>query len=195
MWFILNEGHDFARPENNRDFYGRVEEFLAQHLDGRAEPWRKVEGATAELMMMLLLIDWSWTENGRQVAQIIGAFILALPIAWNRERADRAMGLRTFPLVAMASCGLMALAETEFAGAPDAQARVVQGIITGIGFIGAGAILKQNGDVKGSATAASIWNTGALGAAVALGRYEIAVLLALADFLILRYLTRLKNGK
>ncbi|MBA2435867.1 MAG: hypothetical protein H0V54_12445 [Chthoniobacterales bacterium] len=44
-----DEGHGFARPENNRDFYGRVEEFLAKHLGGRAEPWKKVEGATAEL--------------------------------------------------------------------------------------------------------------------------------------------------
>ncbi len=44
-----DEGHGFARPENNRDFYGRVEEFLAKHLGGRAEPWQKIEGATAEL--------------------------------------------------------------------------------------------------------------------------------------------------
>lgn len=44
-----DEGHGFARPENNRDFYGRVEEFLAQHVGGRAEPWKKIEGATAEV--------------------------------------------------------------------------------------------------------------------------------------------------
>ena len=44
-----DEGHGFARPENNLDFYGRVEEFLARHLGGRAEPWKKIEGATAEL--------------------------------------------------------------------------------------------------------------------------------------------------
>ncbi len=44
-----DEGHGFARPENNFDFYGRVEEFLAKHLGGRAQPWKKIEGATAEL--------------------------------------------------------------------------------------------------------------------------------------------------
>jgi dipeptidyl aminopeptidase/acylaminoacyl peptidase len=44
-----DEGHGFARPENNLDFYGRVEEFLAKHLGGRAEPWKKVAGATAEV--------------------------------------------------------------------------------------------------------------------------------------------------
>ncbi len=87
----------------------------------------------------------------------------------------------------------MLIAESAFAGTADAQARVLQGIITGIGFVGAGAILKQNGDVKGSATAASIWNVGAIGAAVALGLYEIAILLGLADFLILRYLSKLKH--
>ncbi len=138
------------------------------------------------------MIDWNLAQSGRELAQLTGALILTLPIAWNRERADRVMGLRTFPFVAMASCGFMLLAESSFAGSADAQARVPQGVITGIGFIGAGAILKQDGHVKGSATAASIWNTGALGAAVALGRYEVAVLLTLVDFLILRYLGKAK---
>ncbi len=44
-----DEGHGFGRPENNLDFYGRVEEFLASHLGGRAEPWSKIEGATAQV--------------------------------------------------------------------------------------------------------------------------------------------------
>ena len=44
-----DEGHGFARPENQLDFYGRVEEFLAKHLEGRAEPWKKINGSTAEL--------------------------------------------------------------------------------------------------------------------------------------------------
>jgi len=44
-----DEGHGFRRPENQLDFYGRVEEFLAKHLGGRAESWAKMDGATAEL--------------------------------------------------------------------------------------------------------------------------------------------------
>jgi dipeptidyl aminopeptidase/acylaminoacyl peptidase len=44
-----DEGHGFARPENQIDFYGRVEEFLAKHLGGSAEPWKKISGSTAEL--------------------------------------------------------------------------------------------------------------------------------------------------
>jgi dipeptidyl aminopeptidase/acylaminoacyl peptidase len=44
-----DEGHGFARPQNELDFYGRVEEFLAKNLGGRAEPWKKIAGTTAEL--------------------------------------------------------------------------------------------------------------------------------------------------
>jgi dipeptidyl aminopeptidase/acylaminoacyl peptidase len=44
-----DEGHGFVRPENNLDFYGRVDEFLAKHLGGRSEPWEKIAGATAEV--------------------------------------------------------------------------------------------------------------------------------------------------
>lgn len=65
----------------------------------------------------------------------------------------------------------------------DAEARVLQGIITGIGFIGGGAILKNKGSVMGTATAASIWNTGLIGIAVAFSRYEIAVVMALLNFI------------
>jgi putative Mg2+ transporter-C (MgtC) family protein len=67
----------------------------------------------------------------------------------------------------------------------DAESRVMYGIVTGIGFIGGGAILKDRGNVTGTATAASIWNTGAIGTAVAWQRYEIAVLLSLMNFLTL----------
>jgi putative Mg2+ transporter-C (MgtC) family protein len=139
------------------------------------------------------MIDWNWAESASQLGQLLAAFVLSLPIAFNRERSDRIMGIRTFPLVAMASCGFMLLGQQAFPGSAEAQARVLQGLITGIGFIGAGAILKQDGHVKGSATAAAIWNTGAIGAAVALVRYEIGVLLSLADYLILRYLAKLKK--
>jgi putative Mg2+ transporter-C (MgtC) family protein len=65
--------------------------------------------------------------------------------------------------------------------------------MTGIGFIGGGAILKDQGSVKGTATAASIWNTGAVGAGVAFDRYEIAILLSLLNFLILLIMTPIKG--
>jgi len=76
-----------------------------------------------------------------------------------------------------------------------AEARVLQGIITGIGFIGGGAILKNKNSVTGTASAASIWNTGLIGMAVAFQRFEIALLLSLFNFLTLRYSTNIKDYK
>ena len=70
------------------------------------------------------------------------AYVLALPIAWNREREERSAGLRTFPLVAIASCGFVQGTEELLRAHPEAQARVFEGIIAGMGFIGGGAILK-----------------------------------------------------
>jgi putative Mg2+ transporter-C (MgtC) family protein len=67
----------------------------------------------------------------------------------------------------------------------DAEARVMYGVIVGMGFIGGGAILKGESKVRGTATAASLWNTGAIGVAVAFHRYEVAVVLALINFLTL----------
>lgn len=103
------------------------------------------------------------------------AYILAVPIGWNRERDERSAGLRTFPLVALASCGFIQATETMLAGSPEAMARIVEGLITGVGFIGGGAILKQGNTVQGTATAASLWATGAIGTATALGAYDVAV--------------------
>jgi putative Mg2+ transporter-C (MgtC) family protein len=78
---------------------------------------------------------------------------------------------------------------------PDvaAQSRVLQGLITGIGFVGGGAILKEGATVKGTATAASVWNAGVIGASVALEHYEIAILLAALNLLTLRALLPLKE--
>lgn len=121
------------------------------------------------------------------------AFVLALPVGWDREQQERSAGLRTFSLVAVASCGYILLAERVAEGSPDAQARVIEGLITGIGFIGGGAILKEGGTVRGTATAASIWSTGAIGATVAYGYYEIAIALSVVNFITLRVLTPFKQ--
>jgi putative Mg2+ transporter-C (MgtC) family protein len=121
------------------------------------------------------------------------AFALALPVGWEREQSERSAGLRTFPLVAMASCGYILIASRVLAGHPEGHARVLEGLITGIGFIGGGAILKSEGAVRGTATAASVWNTGAIGAAVAFDRYEIAVVLAAINYATLRWLARFKQ--
>jgi len=116
---------------------------------------------------------------------LLAAIALALPTAWHRESSSRVMGLRTFPLVSLGACAYVVVGEA-FIGPsdPNAMARIVQGLITGVGFIGGGAILKNDDNVKGTATAASIWITGALGAAVGLHLWLLAVLLSVFNFFI-----------
>ena len=121
------------------------------------------------------------------------AYLLAFPIGWNREQAERSAGLRTFPLVAVATCGVIQAAETLTADSPEAMARIIEGLITGMGFIGGGAILRLKDSVKGTATAASLWVTGAIGAAVGLGSYDVALLLSLLTVATLWVMSPLKR--
>lgn len=127
------------------------------------------------------------------LAALAVAYLLALPIGWNREKQERSAGLRTFPLVAVASCGFIQAAESIVGDNPEAIARIVEGIITGMGFIGGGAILRMKESVKGTATAASLWATGAVGTAVGLGSYDVAIVLALITMVTLWVLSPLKT--
>ena len=122
------------------------------------------------------------------------AYILAFPIGWNWEREERSAGLRTFPLVAVATCGFIQAAESLTAQSPEAMAKIVEGLITGMGFIGGGAILRLKDSVKGTATAASLWITGAIGTAVGLGSIDVAVMLALVTLITLHLLSPLKRS-
>ena len=139
----------------------------------------------------MLDLDISWPQIAFNLVHLLVAGVLSLPVAWDREVESRGVGLRTFPLVAVAACGYT-LVGISVLDSTDAEARVLQGIITGIGFIGGGAILKSKGNVMGTATAASIWNTGLIGMAVAFGRYEIALVMSVINFVTLRYVRRLK---
>ena len=121
------------------------------------------------------------------------AYVLAFPIGWNREQEERSAGLRTFPLVAVASCGFIQAAEGLVATSPEAMARIVEGLITGMGFIGGGAILRRTDSVKGTATAASLWITGAIGVSVGLGSYDVALILSLATIVTLWVIPPLKK--
>ena len=134
---------------------------------------------------MANLPNVDWTLIKLHLLDIVIAYILALPIGWDRESQSRGAGLRTFPLVAIGSCGYMLVSMSVLDG-DESHARTLYGLMTGIGFIGGGAILKNKQGVAGTATAASIWITGAIGAAVAWGRYEIAIVLSLVTFLTFR---------
>jgi putative Mg2+ transporter-C (MgtC) family protein len=118
------------------------------------------------------------------------AWLLVLPTGIWSERQNNSVGIRTFPLVSMASCGFLMI----LPGLDNGDSsRVLQGLITGIGFVGGGAIVRDGVSVRGTATAASIWAAGAIGAAVALGHLEIALVLAVMDVLTLGALVPVKQ--
>ena len=121
------------------------------------------------------------------------AYALALPIGWNREAEERSAGLRTFPLVAVACCGIVQASEGMMTGHPEGMARIIEGLLVGMGFIGGGAILQMQRSVRGTATAASIWVTGAMGISVGLGAYGVALLLVLLTCVTLQALKPLKE--
>lgn len=133
-------------------------------------------------------------ETANHIFNLALAFILALPVGWDREREERSAGIRTFPLVAIAACGFVLVGIAVLGRGSPGQARIMEGLITGVGFIGGGAILKQGARASGTATAASLWATGAMGAAVGYGLYDIAVVLALTTFLTLRFARPLKQA-
>lgn len=141
-----------------------------------------------------------WAMVGLDVSRLLPhvvalavAYVLAIPIGWDREQSENSAGLRTFPLVAIAACGFVQATERLIAGESEALARIVEGIIGGIGFIGGGAILKDDRSVRGTATAASLWATGAVGVAVGLGATDVAIVISVFTFATLRYLAPLKQ--
>jgi putative Mg2+ transporter-C (MgtC) family protein len=141
---------------------------------------------------MPITADINWPLIGHHLTQMAIAYLLAIPIGWNREVESRGVGLRTFPLVAIACCAYLLIGRDILSGS-ESHARLMYGLISGIGFIGGGAILMQGGAVSGTATAAAIWATGAIGTAVAWQRYEIAIVVSLMTFLTLRALRPLKH--
>ncbi len=141
--------------------------------------------------MRLHQLDWA--GNLLHLMDLCIAFALALPIGWDRERESRSAGLRTFPLVALASCGFVLVGTSILGERSSEHSRILQGLITGIGFIGGGAILKDGRTVVGTATAASLWNTGVIGAAVGFGLYDIGIVLSVVNLATLRLLSPFKQ--
>tara|TARA_R110000744_G_scaffold60565_8_gene125472 strand:+ start:1845 stop:2282 length:438 start_codon:yes stop_codon:yes gene_type:complete len=138
------------------------------------------------------LFDINVDEVMKNLMQLLIALVLPFMTAWEREASSRSAGLRTFPLVSMAACTFTILAMSIF-NDQDAQSKVIAGIVTGIGFIGGGAILKDSSQVSGTSTAAAIWSTGAIGIAVGLERIEIAIALSIMTFATLKVIGRVKK--
>src|SRR5271154_1260558 len=117
---------------------------------------------------------------------ILGALFLGLMVGYERSYRGRAAGMRTYGLVCMASCAM-----TVITGYPELwygghhtvltdfdPGRIIQGVITGIGFLGAGVIMRDGFNISGLTTAASIWTVATVGVLVGIGFYEPAIFLS-----------------
>jgi putative Mg2+ transporter-C (MgtC) family protein len=120
----------------------------------------------------------------------VAAWLLALPLGWERStQGTVGVGRRTLPLVALGACAWLLVSRYLFERGvfdADGQARALRAMMSGIGFIGGGAILKsgpQVHGVAGVATAATVWAAGAIGAATAHGQYMVAVSLTFMSLL------------
>ena len=133
-----------------------------------------------------------WSEALQPVVRMLAAYVLGLPLGWEREKLARTPGLRTFPLVALGSCAFVSMGSITF-DSQDAQARVVQGLLTGIGFVGGGAIIKGEHAVSGVSTAVGVWITAGIGVAMAYGHYAVAIVLSLCTLATLRLLRTPKD--
>lgn len=108
------------------------------------------------------------------VGRILLAAFLGALIGWERERRGREAGIRTYMATALGACAFGLIS-----GAIGDQGRISAGIVTGIGFIGAGIILRDTGKVTGLTTAATLWASAAVGLSAAYGIYHLAAITAL----------------
>jgi len=125
-------------------------------------------------------------QMARIIIRLTAAALLGAVVGIQRERVGKSAGVRTHMLVALGSA-LFVIASLESGMSPSDLSRVIQGIAAGIGFIGAGAILKltQEREITGLTTAAGIWMTAAVGVAAGLGRWGSAALGVILTLIIL----------
>jgi putative Mg2+ transporter-C (MgtC) family protein len=136
--------------------------------------------------------------SGRQMAQLLLRFIVAALlgalVGMQREKAGKPAGVRTHILVCLGTA-VVVLSSSRMGMNLDGQSRVIQGIVTGIGFIGAGSILKlsEERDIQGLTTAAGLWMTAAIGIACGGGQIGIALISAVLTVIILALANVIEN--
>ena len=132
------------------------------------------------------LFDIDAARVTRIVVRLVIAALLGGLLGYERERHGKSAGVRTHMLVSLGAALFVLVPEQAGAQSTDV-ARVIQGVVAGIGFLGAGSIIKNrdDGNVSGLTTAAGIWLTAAVGVACGLGRESTAILSALLAFAIL----------
>lgn len=136
----------------------------------------------------------SWIDTMTRIGL---ALVLIFPIGWDRERGHKPAGLRTHLLVGIGCC-LFTLVSLQMSGVGDARSdpgRIAAQIVTGIGFLGGGAILRAGGAIRGLTTAASIWSVAAIGMACGVGFIPGAVVGAFVTFVILTLLERWERSR
>lgn len=130
---------------------------------------------------------------GEMILRLFIAAMCGMLIGWEREAQRKEAGLRTHMLVGLGSAAFMiAILELSISGdggrgAAVDPSRVYQGLIGGIGFIGAGAIIQSQGNVHGLTTGAGIWIVGAVGVACGQGAFVLAILVAVLSLAILLF--------
>jgi putative Mg2+ transporter-C (MgtC) family protein len=147
---------------------------------------------------------WSAPEvaaNAVIFANLAGALVLGFIVGYERTYHGRAAGMRTYGLVCMASAALTVVSgysDFWFGGAAHhseaVTTQVIQGIVTGVGFLGAGVILKEGFNISGLTTAASIWASSSIGVLVGVGFYGAAILLALLSSACMMYAGRIEQA-
>jgi putative Mg2+ transporter-C (MgtC) family protein len=132
-------------------------------------------------------------QTASLVTRMVIAMILGAVIGAQREATGKPAGLRTHMLVAMGGA-LFVLAPVQSGMDLDGMSRVIQGIVTGIGFIGGGAILKlqEQRAIEGLTTAAGIWITAAVGIAAGLGRWGLALVSTILAWITLSLIGRIE---
>lgn len=128
-------------------------------------------------------------EQAEAAFFVLLALFLSGLLGYDRERLDIAAGLRTHMLVGVGACIFSILSEDAFIGGDPS--RIAAGIVSGIGFLGAGTILKQERRVKGLTTAASIWYTAAVGMAAGTGAWLLAITATVVGWFILVIMRRM----
>jgi putative Mg2+ transporter-C (MgtC) family protein len=115
--------------------------------------------------------------------RVLLAAMLGAILGWERESTGRDAGVRTYAAVALGAC-LCAIISA-FLSSDSSPHLVAAGVVTGVGFIGAGVIMQDRGNVVGLTTAASLWATGAIGLAVGYGLHVLGVLVSLIVLILL----------
>ncbi len=119
------------------------------------------------------------------IIRLVLAVVIGALIGTEREKSGKPVGMRTLAIVCIGSALATIVSVRHFPA--DTTGRVIAGIITGIGFLGAGAIIAEGKSVKGLTTAASIWTVSIIGVVVGLGSYTLAVVVGILVYGILRY--------